>query len=92
LACTGFSLDADFPGRMEVNRRLRQRAISALFCAGKKPLELKRRLNLPLLFPLYEFESDDGIRGTLAVGRAALLLDARLRFHPLDCGGGAIFV
>lgn len=92
LACTGFSLDADFPGRMEVNRRLRQRAIPALFCAGKKPLELKRRLNLPLLFPLYEFDSDDGIKGTLAVGRAALLLDARLRFHPLDCGGGAIFV
>lgn len=92
IARKGFSLDADFPGRTEINRRLHQRAIPALFCAGKKPLELKRRLNLPLLFPLYEFESDDGVTGALAVGRAALLLDARLRFHPLDCGGGAIFV
>lgn len=91
IARKGFSLDADFPGQTEINRRLRQRTIPALFCAGKKPLELKRRLNLPLLFPLYEFESDDGVTGTLAVGRAALLLDARLRFHPLDCGGGAIF-
>ncbi|GAB4494525.1 MAG: hypothetical protein OHK0010_29390 [Anaerolineales bacterium] len=88
----GFSLDADFPGRTEINRRLRQRTLAALFCAGKKPLEMRRRLNLPLLFPLYEFESDDGINGTLALGRAALLLDARLRFHPMHCGGGAVIV
>jgi CRISPR-associated endonuclease/helicase Cas3 len=92
IARAGFSLDADFPGQAEINRRLRRRTLPALFCAGKKPSELKRRLNLPLLFPLYEFESDDGISGTLALGRAALLLDARLRFHPLDCGGGAIFI
>lgn len=92
IARKGFSLDADFPGRTEINRRLRQRAIPVLLCAGKKPLEIKRRLSLPLLFPLYEFESDDGITGALALGRAALLLDSRLRFHPLNCGGRAIFV
>lgn len=88
----GFSLDADFPGRTEVNRHLRQRVLPALLCAGKKPLEMRRRLNLPLLFPLYEFESDDGMNGTLALGRAALLLDARLRFHAMNCGGGAVIV
>ncbi|GAB4459590.1 MAG: hypothetical protein Kow0070_14750 [Anaerolineales bacterium] len=91
LSRKGISLDADFPGRTEINRCLRQRTLATLFCAGKKPLEMRRRLNLPLLFPLYEFESDDGITGTLALGRAALLLDARLRFHPMSCGGGAIF-
>lgn len=88
----GFSLDADFPGQTEINRRLRKRTLPALLCAGKKPLEMRRRLNLPLLFPLYEFESDDGINGTLAFGRAALLLDARLRFHPMNCGGGVVIV
>ncbi len=88
----GFSLDANFPGQTEINRRLRQRTLPVLFCAGRKPQEIKRRLNLPLLFPLYEFESNDNISGTVAFGRAALLLDARLRFHPMKCGGGAIFV
>jgi len=92
LPCKGFSLDADFPERTEINRRLRQRTFPALFCAGREPQEIKRRLNLPLLFPLYAFESRDNISGTVAFGRAALLLDARLRFHPMKCGGGAIFV
>jgi len=92
LPCKGFSLDADFPERTEINRRLRQRTFPALFCAGREPQEIKRRLNLPLLFPLYAFESRDNISGTVAFGRAALLLDAHLRFHPMKCGGGAIFV
>ncbi len=92
IPCPGFSLDADFPGRAEINHRLRQRKVAALFCAGKHPLEVKRRLNLPILFSLYSFVSNDGVSGTLALGRAALLLDALLRFHPLDCGGGAIFI
>lgn len=92
VACKGFSLDADFPGNAEINRRLRQRTLPALLCAGKKPFELKRRLSLPLIFPLYEFESNDGVAGTVAFGRAALLLDARLRYHPMSCGGGTIVV
>ncbi len=92
LLLRGFSLDADFPGRTEINRRLRQLELPTLMCAGAKPFELKRRLNLPMLFPLYEFESDDGINGTLAFGRAALLLDARLRSYPMPCGGQAIIV
>lgn len=89
----GFSLDANFPGHSEISRRLRQRILPALLYAGKSPLEIKRRLNLPLLFPLYEFKSDDNINGTVAFGRAALLLDTHLRYHPIDSGGGeAIFV
>jgi hypothetical protein len=50
---------------------------------------MKRRLSLPLLFPLYEFVSRDGVSGTVAFGRTALMLDARLRYHPLHCGGKA---
>lgn len=92
LVVTGISLDADFPGRTEINRLLQRRKVTALFCAGKHPLELKRRLNLPLLFPLYKFVSADKVMGTLAIGRAALLLDAILKSRPLHCGGGAIFV
>ncbi len=87
----GFALDADFPGQGEINRKLQGKDLPTLFCAGSNPFELKRRLNLPLLFPLYTFVSRDNISGTVAFGRAALLLDARLRFHPLNCGGGAIF-
>lgn len=92
LPCKGFSLDANFPNQIEINRRLKQRTLPALFCPGGSPQEIKRRLSLPLLFPLYAFESRDNISGTVAFGRAALLLDARLRFHPMKCGGGAIFV
>lgn len=92
IARSGFSLDADFPGNAEINHRLRRCVLPALLCAGKHPLELKRRLSLPLLFPLFEFESDDGIEGTVAFGRAALMLDARLRYHPVDCRGGTIVV
>jgi len=86
----GFLLDADFPGNSEINRKLSRREIPSLFCIGLKPQEIKRRLNLSLLFPVYEFKSDDGISGILALGRAALLLDARLRFSPVKCGGNAI--
>lgn len=92
VARKGFSLAADFPGAAEINSRLRRRLLPALLCAGRTPLELKRRLSLPLLFPLYEFESDDGLTGTVAFGRAALLLDARLRYHPMSCGGGTVIV
>lgn len=92
ITCEGFKLDIAFPGQAEINRKLSKRAFPALFCIGLSPFDLKRRLNLPLLFPLYDFVSRDNIPGTVALGRAALLLDARLRFHPLNCGGGAIFV
>ncbi len=88
----GFSLEANFPGANEINTRLARRTLPALICAGLHPLEMKRRLSLPMLFPLYEFVSRDGVSGTVAFGRTALMLDTRLRYHPLSCGGGAIIV
>lgn len=89
-ALKGFTLDASFPGVTEINANLRRREMPALLCIGMHPLEMKRRLSLPMLFPLYEFESRDGMRGTVAFGRTALMLDSRLQFHPMKCGGNAI--
>jgi len=88
----GFKLDASFPGLIEINNRLSRREMPALLCAGMNPLEMKRRLSLPMLFPLYEFGSRDGVSGTVAFGRTALMLDSRLRYHPMNCGGGALIV
>ena len=91
-AIKGLHVDASFPGCDEVNNRLSRRTLPALLCAGMHPLEMKRRLALPLLFPLYSFTSRDNVSGTIALERAALLLDARLRYHPLRCGGSAVIV
>jgi len=88
----GFRLDANFPGAAEINNRFNRREMSTLLCAGMKPLEMKKRLSLPMLFPLYEFVSRDGVNGTVAFGRTALMLDSRLRYSPIRCGGGAVIV
>ncbi|NCP87975.1 type I-D CRISPR-associated helicase Cas3' [bacterium] len=86
----GFRLDANFPGLNEINNRLRRRELPALLCAGLHPLDIKRRLSLPLLFPLYEFESRDGVKGTVAFGRTALMLESRLLYQPFPVGGNTI--
>ena len=57
-----------------------------------KPLDMKKRLSLPMMFPLYEFVSRDGLNGTVAFGQMALMLDSRLRYSPINCGGGALIV
>lgn len=88
----GLNLDACVPGINEINRRLSRRAIPALLCVGMKPLEMKRRLGLPILFPLYDFESQDGVSGTVAFGRTALMLDSRLLYLPLRCGGEVFII
>lgn len=86
----GFSLDANFPGANEINSRMARRTLTVLLCAGMHPLEMKRRLALPQLFPLYKFVSLDGVSGTVAFCRIALMLDARLQYQSFNCGGGAI--
>ena len=86
----GFRLDATFPGSTEINDRLQQRDQPALLICDYHPLDVKRRLNLPILFPLHEFTSRDGVTGTVVFGRSALMLDSRLLYHPMPTGGGAI--
>jgi hypothetical protein len=52
------------------------------------PAELARRLRLPWPFPLYHFCSRDGIKGSIAFGRQALLLEVALQRRPdIACGG-----
>lgn len=88
----GFKLLGDLPGRSELNNRLSRRGLPALLCAGFHPLDLKRRLRLPLLFPLYGFTSRDGVAGCAAFGRQALLLDARLYYSRIQTGGDSVIV
>lgn len=92
MVLQGVTIDAsNVPGLNDINKRLRQMKLPALLCLGAKhPLELKRRLRLPLLFPIYPFTSQDGLQGLIAFGREALLLDVALRRAGIDCGGGAV--
>lgn len=85
-----WQLKAMVPGITQLNRRLEQRLIPALLCLGFKPVELKRRLHLPWLFSLYEFVSRDEITGCVAFGRESLVLEARLRYANLNCGGNSM--
>ena len=92
----GFSVESEFaheiPGINAINRTLEGLRLPALICAGNSPFDLKRRLRLPMLFPLYELHSRDGVSGSVAFGREALLLDVALQYRGINCGGGAMIL
>jgi CRISPR-associated endonuclease/helicase Cas3 len=92
----GITIETDFsgsvPGLTTINQRLRRRQLPTLLCLGKHPQELKRRLRLPLLLPLYPFNSRDGLSGTIVFGRPALLLEVALRYSGIDCSSGAAMI
>jgi len=89
IVLKGVKLDA--ANMTAVNKRLKRRRLPATLClAYQHPLELKRKLYLPLLFPVYPFTSQDGVSGCVTFGREALLLYTRLKRRQLDCGGGAL--
>lgn len=94
IVLTGLRLDARIPGRDSLNRLLERRKIPATLClAYPHPLELKRRLYLPLLFPLFQFVSLDEVEGCVAFGREALLLHTLLtRRKDIDCQGQSAFI
>jgi len=89
-ALDGFRIEATFPVRLKSIIACNRGELPALLCSGLHPMDVKRRLNLPLLFPTYEFASRDGVTGTVAFGRTALMLHSRLLNNPMPCGGGAI--
>jgi hypothetical protein len=75
------------PELNRLNRGLRQRKLVALLCL-LHPAELARRLRLPWPFPIHRFMSRDGIPGSIAFGRQALLLEVALQGRPdIKCGG-----
>jgi len=77
------------PSPNQLNQRLVRRHFVALFCL-LHPAELARRLGLPFPFPM-RFQSRDGIEGSVAFARQALLLEAALYRRPdIKCGGGAM--
>jgi len=88
----GFKLLGFLPGLSALNNCLSRHGLPALLCAGFHPLDLKRRLRLPLLFPLYGFTSRDGVAGCVAFGRQALLLEARLYTSRIQTGGDTVIV
>jgi len=88
----GFKVIADAPGLAALNHRLSRRDLPSLLCLAYQPGELKRRLRLPVLFQVHPFESRDGVTGSVAFGRDALLLEAALQRTRLPCGGGAIVI
>lgn len=78
------------PSPNRLNTKLVRHNFVALFCL-MHPAELARRLRLPFPFPLYTFQSRDGMKGSVAFARQALLLETALRRRPdLKCGGGAM--
>lgn len=75
------------PELNRLNRSLKQRKLVVLLCLVH-PAELARRLRLPWPFPLHRFCSRDGVEGSLAFGRQALLLEVALQGRPdIKCGG-----
>ncbi len=92
VARQGFMINAAVPGLSSLNNRLARRKVPAAICLGHHPVELKRRLRLPLLFGLHVLVSRDGAEGCVAFDRDALLLEVRLRETGFDSGGGAIIV
>lgn len=97
ILLNGITIEHDFPhslpGLNGINQKLRQRLIPALLCRGfSHPLEIKRRLRLPMLFPLYSFCSQDQLNGVVAFGREALLLEVVLKYSGLKCSGDAAII
>jgi CRISPR-associated endonuclease/helicase Cas3 len=76
----------------ELNRYLEKRQFVVTLCLAH-PLELQRRLYLPPMFELYEFQSPlDGSSGTIAFARQALLLSIVLQNGRFDCGGSSAII
>jgi CRISPR-associated endonuclease/helicase Cas3 len=90
LELKGVRLNADFPESVAINHRIEMKCFVAILFKYQSPLELKRKLRLPLLFPMYEFESKDLVTGTIAFGRQALLLSCHFPFAKDHSAPGCI--
>jgi CRISPR-associated endonuclease/helicase Cas3 len=78
-----------------LNAELRDADCAGLMVPGYEPRQLQRQFYLPPSVPLWPFQADSADsgtqRGTVAFGRAALLLDSRLRFKRVGDGNAPVF-
>jgi CRISPR-associated endonuclease/helicase Cas3 len=91
----GFTLDGGMqPFLNTLNDALITQPTVTLLIPDYDPQEARRKLflttNIPLL-PYSNAADSDPRAGTIAFGRAALLLDSHLRYRKLSSDGGAIF-
>ncbi|MCZ7574545.1 MAG: type I-D CRISPR-associated helicase Cas3' [Ardenticatenaceae bacterium] len=88
----GLEVEADFDDQNALNRKVRRRPFVSLVTLHR-PSDLQRRLYLPWPFPIERLVGNDGIEGSVAFAREALLLEAALHERGLTSkGAGAIIV
>lgn len=89
---TGVTLDIPATEWLnDLNRHLRQRQFVALLCLCP-PKELIYKLRLPPMFEVYPFISRDGLEGSIAFARDALMLQVAVAEKRFSCGGGAMIL
>jgi CRISPR-associated endonuclease/helicase Cas3 len=77
---SGIKVEAPgIPYLNNLNGNLARRKIVGLLIPGAHPLEVQRKLQLPMLFPLYRYADVYGAEGCIAFARQALILDTALR-------------
>jgi CRISPR-associated endonuclease/helicase Cas3 len=93
VVLSGFRVaDLPRPNIGEINTQLeKQRLVCTITTEwGDKPVDLKRRLNLPPLFPIHSLTAT-GPPACIAFGKAALLLDSLLWYRKNKSDDGAFF-
>lgn len=73
----------------DLNRHLAARKYVALLCLTD-PQTLTKRLSLPPLFEIHKFISRDGLEGSIAFAREALMLQVAIQERRFPCGDGAV--
>lgn len=81
LVIRGVRIDCSgFEELNRLNRQLLSRSFVSLIYPGIQPRDMQQTTYLPGNFPLYRFEGN-GLSGTIAFGRQALILDTVLRYR-----------
>lgn len=91
LALLGLQVDVNGHGFLnKLNCQLQRVQMVVCFIPTLDPLSVRRRLYLPPTFQLLPYRVDTADageqRGTIAIGRDALLLDSILRYRQIDTG------
>lgn len=70
-----------------LNDQLLNMPVVGLLIPGYHPKQLRGEVYLTGHFALHSYQDDDGLTGTIAFGRQALLLDSVLRYRKLRSAG-----